>query len=69
MNQLSKVDRIAGYAKALPAGTECTASEVIQALGQRNITERSVGLVFRSLPHIMQMIPLKHSGRNKWRRV
>ena len=68
MSQINKPDRIANYAKGLSSGTELTASDVVQNLGQRNITERSVGLVFRSLPE-MEMLPIKRSGRNKWRRV
>jgi hypothetical protein len=68
MTHLLKSDRIINYAKQLHPGTELTASEVIQNLGQRNITERSVGLIFRSLPE-MQMLPITRSGRNKWRRI
>ena len=68
MTQINKPDRIINYAKGLSSGTELTASDVVQNLGQRNITERSVGLVFRSLPE-MEMLPIKRSGRNKWRRV
>jgi hypothetical protein len=63
-----KRQRIIEYAKQLIPGVELTASDVVQNLGQRNITERSVGLVFRSLPE-MEMLPIKRSGRNKWRRV
>lgn len=66
--QLTAVERIKAFASKLNPGTECTASDVVQKLGQRNITERSVGLVFRSLPE-MEMLPVKRSGRNKWRRV
>jgi hypothetical protein len=66
--QYSAVDRIVSYAKCLEPGAEITASDVVQKLGQRNITERSVGLVFRSLPE-MEMLPIKRSGRNKWRRI
>ena len=66
--QITAVDRINAYAHGLKTGTETTASDVVQNLGQRNITERSVGLVFRSLPE-MEMLPIKRSGRNKWRRV
>jgi hypothetical protein len=66
--QITAVDRIKAYAHGLKTGTETTASNVVQNLGQRNITERSVGLVFRSLPE-MEMLPIKRSGRNKWRRV
>lgn len=68
MTQILKADRIADYAKQLPPGTELTASEVIQNLGQRYITERSVGRIFRSLPE-MEMLPIKRCGRNMWRRV
>jgi alkylated DNA nucleotide flippase Atl1 len=68
MIRQNKVDRIVDYAKQLRPGVELTASDVVQNLGQRNITERSVGLVFRSLPE-MQMVPIARSGRNRWRRV
>jgi len=65
--QITKAKRIENYAKQLQPGVELTASDVVQNLGQRSITERSVGLVFRSMPE-MEMLPVKRSGRNKWRR-
>jgi hypothetical protein len=67
MTQITKSERIEDYAKQLKPGVELTASDVVQNLGQRSITERSVGLVFRSLPE-MQMVPIARSGRNVWRR-
>jgi hypothetical protein len=68
MSQIKAATRIERFAECLKPGAEVTASHVTAAIGNRNITERSVGLIFRSLP-CLEMVPVKRGGRSLWRRV
>ena len=66
--QIPASARIEQFAVSLSSGDVVTASEVVVRLQSRSVTERSVGLIFRSIPDVMEYMPVKKGGRGLWRR-
>ncbi len=67
--QISHTKRIEQFAERLPIGKIITASEAVAQIKGCQLTPRGVGLIFRSMPNIMEFIPDKNHGRGKWKRI